>query len=58
MSQTKTCSRRTPSETSRFSEASAAAPAPEQTIFTSSMRLPVSSSALVTAAETMIAVPC
>ena len=58
MSQTKMFSRFAPSETSRLSEASAAAPAPEQTILTSSSGLPASSSALVTAAETMIAVPC
>ncbi len=58
MSQTKMFSRFAPSETRRLSEASAAAPAPEQTIFTESNVLPVSSSALVTAAETMIAVPC
>ena len=58
MSQTVMFSRLAPSETSRLSEASAAAPAPEQTILTVSIVLPVSSSALVTAAETMIAVPC
>ncbi len=58
MSQTVMFSRLAPSETRRLSEASAAAPAPEQTILTSPIVLPVSSSALTIAAETMIAVPC
>ena len=51
-------SRRAPSVTRRLRQASAAAPAPEVTIFTCSMLLPVSWSAFLTAAETMIAVPC
>ena len=45
MSVTKMFSRFAPSETSRLRQASAAAPAPEVTILTSSMRLPASSSA-------------
>jgi hypothetical protein len=51
-------SRRTPSFTSRLRQASAAAPAPEVTILTSSSFLPASSARWCTAAPTMIAVPC
>ena len=58
MSQTQMFSRLAPSETSRLRQAIAAAPAPEQTIFTSGSFLPLSSSALVIAAPTMMAVPC
>ncbi len=47
-----------PMATSRSTQASAAAPAPEVTSFTSSRRLPCSNSPLRTAAATMIAVPC
>ena len=41
-----------------FLQAIAAAPAPEVTIFTSASFLPFSSSALVMAAPTIMAVPC
>ena len=58
MSQTQMFLRCAPSETRRFRHAIAAAPAPEQTIFTSGSFLPFSSSALVIAAATMMAVPC
>ena len=44
--------------TSRSRQASAAAPAPEVTSFTSSMRLPTTFSPLKIAAATVIAVPC
>ena len=47
-----------PMLTRRSRQASAAAPAPLTTSFTSSSRLPTSSSPLRTAAATMIAVPC
>ncbi len=47
-----------PIATSRSTQASAAAPAPEVTSFTSSSRLPCSSSPLRIAAATVIAVPC
>ena len=58
MSVTQMFSRFAPSETSRLRQASAAAPAPEVTILTVPSVLPASSSALRTAAATMIAVPC
>ncbi len=58
MSQTQMFLRCAPSETSRLRQAIAAAPAPEQTILTSASFLPFSSSALVMAAPTMMAVPC
>ncbi len=51
-------SRFAPMDTSRLRQAKAAAPAPDVVIFTSSRRFPASSSALTTAAATMIAVPC
>ena len=58
MSLTQMFSRFAPSETSRLRQASAAAPAPEATIFTSPIFLPVRCSAFCTAAATMMAVPC
>ena len=58
MSVTAMLSCRAPSVTSRSRQASAAAPAPEATIFASAIALPARTSALVTAAATMIAVPC
>ncbi|MNE54451.1 hypothetical protein D3C80_1492290 [compost metagenome] len=48
----------TPSETYKSVQAIAADPAPETTIFTSSAFLPANSSALIKAAEEIIAVPC
>jgi hypothetical protein len=51
-------SRGTPSLTSRPTQASAAAPAPEVTSLTFLMSLPETFSALRTAAPTTIAVPC
>ena len=47
-----------PSDARRCRQASAAAPAPDVTIFTSEIFLPASSSPLRMAAATMIAVPC
>ena len=47
-----------PIATSRSTQASAAAPAPEVTSFTSSSRLPCSRRPLRIAAATMMAVPC
>jgi len=47
-----------PSETSRSRQASAAAPAPEHTSFTSFSALPTMRRPLVIAAPTMMAVPC
>ena len=58
MSQTQIFLRCAPIATSRLRQAIAAAPAPEVTILTSASFLPLSSSALVIAAATMIAVPC
>ncbi len=58
MSVTVMFSRVAPSDTSRFRQASAAAPAPEVTILAAESCFPASSSALRTAAATMIAVPC
>ena len=58
MSATQTFSRLTPSDTSRSRHDSAAAPAPEHTSLTSANDLPTTRSPLVTAAPTMIAVPC
>ena len=51
-------SRVIPMETSRFRQASAAAPAPDATSFTSLIDLPTISIALSIAADTTIAVPC
>ena len=53
-----TLSRLAPSDTTRLRQASAAAPAPEATIFTSLMFLAVRCSAFLIAAPTMMAVPC
>ncbi len=58
MSVTQMFSTRTPRLTSRSRQASAAAPAPEVTSFTSSMCLPTRCRPLSTAAPTTIAVPC
>ena len=58
MSVTQMFSRLAPSETSRLRQASAAAPAPEATIFTLPIFLPARCSAFCTAAATMMAVPC
>src|SRR5712672_601353 len=51
-------SRFAPNLTRRLRQASAAAPAPETTILTASIRLPVRYKAFCTAAATMMAVPC
>ncbi|MGY3292224.1 hypothetical protein ACVWWP_005291 [Bradyrhizobium sp. LM3.6] len=58
MSQTQMFLRCAPIDTSRFSVAIAAAPAPDATILTSDSFLPFSLRPLVMAAATMIAVPC
>ena len=58
MSVSVTFSGRSPIDTSRSTQASAAAPAPEVTSRTSSSVLPCSTSPLRTAAATVIAVPC
>ena len=57
-SETKTLSLLTPKAQIIFKQEIAAAPAPEQTIFISSIFLPVSNKALSIAAATMIDVPC
>src|SRR5205085_1769973 len=54
----KTCSRGTPSFTYCSAQATAAAPAPTKTTFTCAMSFRVSSSALISAAPVMMAVPC
>ena len=58
MSVSVTFSGRSPIDTSRSTQASAAAPAPEVTSRTSASALPCSTSPLRTAAATVIAVPC
>jgi hypothetical protein len=58
MSQTVTFSRRRPRSTSRSRQASAAAPPPVLTSFTSDRFLPCRISPFSTAAATMMAVPC
>jgi hypothetical protein len=58
MSVTQMFSTFTPSITSRSRQASAAAPAPEVTSFTSSTFLPSSLRPFSTAAPTTMAVPC
>jgi hypothetical protein len=58
MSVSVTFSGRNPIDTSRSTQASAAAPAPEVTSFTSESCLPCSSKPLRTAAATVMAVPC
>ena len=58
MSATQMFSRRMPRPVSRSRQASAAAPAPEHTSFTSPGSLPTTRRPFSTAAPTMIAVPC
>ena len=54
----KMCFRGTPSLTYCSAQATAAAPAPTKTTFTSEIFLPANSSALISAAPVMMAVPC
>ncbi|CFE03830.1 Uncharacterised protein [Bordetella pertussis] len=58
MSVTQICSSGSPRSTSKSRQARAAAPAPEVTSLTSSMRLPATARPLTTAAHTVMAVPC